>query len=378
MRRIAPLVIAAFSALPAFAQEAGPQDELAELRKQLTALQKRVTELEADREKAATENTKLRQEIEQLQRFSMDAAEKLARMREQVGEGKGPAMPPKTDDPPVDPRAKPDPAAGPVSPVKAKVLVKVPEFGYIIIDKGEPDGVKEGWAFDIMRKIPGDKYEVLGTAVFDKYVASSRNSQTKLKVVKGLTDKMNYGDLAVAHRNVGAVPEPGPEPLPSPGPTPAPEGEKKFKVIAIVKDSYFVDYGTRDGARLGDRIFIVRENRAIAHLRLDSVDKEWSVAKLIDNTKVGEPAQGDAVSIKEIKSTLMAKVRRNDEKTGIYVDVGTMGGARVGMQFEVRRQGRPIGRIVLKQVDKFHAIAEPVGDTKAEDVLVDDFVESIE
>lgn len=376
MRAIASLLIAAISAAPAFAQET---DELAELRKQLAALQKRVAELEADREKAATENGKLRQEIEQLQQFSLEAAEKLARLRDQVGEGKAPSNPPsRTEDPPVDPKVRPDPAAGPIAPLKAKVLVKVPEFGFIIIDKGEPDGVKEGWTFDVLRKIPGDKYEVLGTAVFDKYVASTRNTQTKLRVVKGSTEKMNYGDLAVAHRNLGPAPAPGPDPAPGPGPGPAPEVEKKYKVIAVVKDSFFVDFGTRDGARLGDRIFIVRDNRAIAHLRLDSVDKEWSVAKLIDNTKVAEPAQGDQVSIKEVKSTLMAKVRRNDEKTGIYIDVGTMAGARVGMQFEVRRQGRPIGRIVLKQVDKFHAVAEPVGDTKAEDVMVDDFVESIE
>ncbi len=367
MVRLLPALLLVLAAVPASAQDS-PVDEL---KKQLEALKRRVEELETERARSSEENGKLKREIEQLQRFSMDAAEKIARLRQQLAEG-GRTEDKPSPGPGPDSPAKPDPAVGPKEPVKGKLVVKVPEHGYIIIDKGEPDGVKEGWVFEIFKRLPGDKYESLGTAVFEKYVSSTRNTQSKLTVTKGSVEKMSYGDLVVAQR---ALEPRGDAPV-DPAVPPTPSGDKTFKITGIAKDSYFLDYGTRDGAKLGDKVYVVRDRRAIVHLRLDSVDKDWSVGRVVDNTKIGEPAMNDPISLKEVRNAVIAKVRRVDK--GIYIDAGTMQGARVGMQLDVRRQGRPVGRIVLKQVDKFHSIAEPVGETKLDDVLVDDFVESVD
>ncbi|MBI4565055.1 MAG: hypothetical protein HY716_10225 [Planctomycetes bacterium] len=381
---LAAFCASAFAEEPFFSQDK-KEDGLAD---QVDQLRKRVAELEAEREKILSENRELRKEMEQLRQFSMEAAENLRRLRQILADfdGKGRDAVPPPPPPPQEPMP-PEPKnsgvqAGPTAPLRARILSVSPEFGFIVIDKGEPDGIKEGWTFDILRKVRdadgNDRFETLGEAVFEKYVGSIPNqSQSKLKIVRGQPEKMNWGDIAAARQVMDTTVQ---KPAPPSPPPPAPESdtERKFKITGQASENtYILNYGSAHGARQADRVFVYRDHRLVAQLRLDSVERNWSAATVIDRTQVMQPAIDDMIQLQETKSTIVGRVSRNDERRGIWLDVTTMDGAKPGMVFEVRRQGQPVGRVVVKTATKLYCIAEPHGTTKREDIRDGDFVESV-
>jgi len=377
MERAVLLALMLVFCAPAAAQEPTLQEKVDQLSKQLEELRKRVSILEGEKEKLGVENAGLKKELDNLEIFSRKAAETITRLRQALAES------PRTGDGPAPARGEerptgdaPAPKDGPVAPVRGKVLHANAELGFLIIDLGEDHGVKEGWTFDVVRIVrdreAGDKTESIGKAAFEKYVEKARGTNSKLKITEGDATKMKYGDIVVAFRKMDPVAE-KPE-----GPA-APKGaERKYKIFGLSGGNFMIDVGSQDGLKQSDRVYVHRDKRTIAQLRLDSVEKDYSVGKIIDGTKLAEPAQGDEILLKELKTSLIAKVKRIDDKSGIYIEIGSRQSARVGMIFEVRRQGRPLGKIKLKTVDAWHSVAEPIGDLKPEDVQIDDFVESVD
>lgn len=250
----------------------------------------------------------------------------------------------------------------------------------MIISLGEEDGVREGWTFEVIRihrDADGNlRNELLGKAVFEKYVETARSSQSKLKIVEGQPDKMKYGDTVLANRRM--------DPLPPPKPgedktQPARNG--KHRVFGITGDTYLIDAGSRNGLKQSDRVYVYRDKRAIAQLRLDRVENDYSAGKIIDGTKTAEIAQNDDVSLKDLKTSIVGKVKRIETSgaaTGAWIEAGSKQGVKMNMEFEVRRQGKAIGKIKVKTLDQYFSVCDAVSPLLLEDLRTDDFIESVD
>ena len=366
-------VAVALSLVGVVPQDPPSQEDLA---KKVEELMKRVSALEKDK-------ADLQKQLESLERFSLEASETISRLKKSLQNGGArPAAP--TEPAPagnVDPKSNPKAAgdAGPLAPVHGKILSIVPEYGFMVVKLGEEDGVKEGWMFEVIRTVRNPdgtpNNELLGKAVFEKYVTASR-SQSKLKIVEGDPEKMKYGDTVVAHRRM----EPIPVAKEGPDRTAKPE-ERRFKIVGMTGDTIFLNAGSQDNLRQSDKVFVYRDKRAIAQLRLDRVDKDNSTAKIIDGTKTAEPALNDEIALKDLKTAIVGKVKRietSGDATGAWIEVGQQQGVKAGMQFEVRRQGKSVGRIKVKTLQNWFSVCEPVAPLTLEDLRNEDFIESVE
>ena len=361
------VVLAVLAAVP---QDPAPQDPA----KRLEELVKRVEALEK-------ENARLQKEITSLEKFSQEAAETIARLKQIVANGGTKASTPADrTTPPGD--GKSPTSQGPVNPVHGKVYSLNPEHGFVIVDLGEPDGVKEGWSFEIVRTLReeggGTKTELLGKAEFEKYVGTGQNTHSKLKIVEGDIEKMKYGDAVVANRRRDALPPSATSDEKAAAPVAKP-GEAKYRIRGTSGDTYFIDAGSKSGLKQSDKVYVFRDKRAIAQLRVDRVEGDYSACKIIEGTKAAEPAQDDEVMLKDPKTSLVGKVKKimtSGAATGAWIEVGQLQGAKMGMQFEVRRQGRLIGKVTVKTLGPYHAVCDPVAPLVLEDLALDDFVES--
>jgi hypothetical protein len=342
--------IAVIVAVAALVPAARPQDELEKLRAQVAELQK---------------------ENERLQRAVEEAAQEIVRLRSAIKQlASQPANPQPTD--PVKGPADPV-KVGPENVLKAKIYAVDPKFNFVIINLGAIDGVQAGYRFEIVRYDANNQMKRIAVAEFDKFIGESQ-AQSKLKIVEGSAGDIKYEDEAIAFRRADVKkpeqPVKGPEPV---------GGPKKFFIKGTDGDTYWLNYGSQAGAKQTDIVFVYRDNKLRAKLRIDQVDKEWSAAKIVDGSKVGEINVGDELSMKEQKTAAIGTVKFNDERRGMIVDVGSQThNVRPGTKFEVRRNGRKVGEITLKTVEKAYSFAEPAGDTKREDVQVGDIIESVD
>lgn len=369
MRPLSAVFALLIAAAAAQAQE--PPDES---RQELEKLKKEVAELKADRDRIARENEQLRKDMEALQKIGIEAAQELMRLRAALKNGTAPVAGPGPGPGPTHPPAPtdPEPEAGPETVLRGKVYAVDPKHNFIIVGLGEADGVKEGFRFEIVRR-EGEKLVRVAVAEFEKFIGESR-AQSKLNIVEGEAKNVKYEDEAVAFRKakVERVDRPGTEPTPAPGP-------KEFRIKGVAGDTFFLDYGQKDGAHQTDTVFVYRDNRLRAKLRIESVERDWCATKLVDGSKTGEIGVGDVVRLKEERTTTIGKVKFNDPRRGLIIDIGSQNQqVRVGQRFEVRRNGRKVGEIHLTSVDKFWSYAEPAPETKREDIQVEDIVESID
>ncbi|HEU4338468.1 MAG TPA: hypothetical protein VFS19_00230, partial [Planctomycetota bacterium] len=351
-------------------QDTPPQEDLA---KKLEELTKRVEALEKER-------TALMDQIERLERFGVESAEMITRLKKMIRDGGSkPPAPPETPIGGAHARANEN---GPTSPVHGRVLQVSPAYNFMIVNLGKEDGVKDGWVFEVLRVTkeennPNPKTELLGKAVFEKFVDSSpRSSQSKLKITEGDPEKMKYGDTVVANRRMEPleIKEPAAKEAAKPG-------AKKHRVFGITGDTYMIDAGSQDGLKQSDRVFVYRDKRAIAQLRLDQVGRDFSAGKIIDNTKTAEIAQNDDVLLKDVRTSIVGKVARVEtagDATGAWIEVGQQQGVKATTQFEVRRQGKTVGRLKVKSLSNWFSVCEAVAPLTLEDLRQGDFIESVE
>jgi hypothetical protein len=362
-------VAGVLSFFAAFQDQQPPQEDVA---KKLEELTRRIEALE--REKVL-----LQEQIERLEKFGAESAEMITRLKRMLRDG-GQRVPPPTDAPSKENPTKKEDVQGPTTPVQGKILTVVPDRAFMIVLLGQDDGVREGWTFEVIRThrdADGNlRNELLGKAIFEKYVETARASQSKLKIVEGDPEKMKYGDTVLANRRL--------DPLPAPKvgeekPVAAKNG--RHKIFGVTGDTYLVNAGSRDGLKQSDRVYVYRDKRAIAQLRLDRVENDYSAGKIIDGTKTAEPAQDDEVSLKDLKTSIVGKVKRievSGAATGAWIEAGSMQGVKMNMEFEVRRQGKSIGKIKVKTLDKYFSVCDAVSPLILEDLRTDDFIESVE
>jgi hypothetical protein len=368
-------------ATPALAQDKTVQQQIDELKQEIAALKKAIAESAGEKERLSTDNVALRQQLDTLRALNDDSSRQVLELRKALRDA-GAIVPNGTAGGGETGRNPLDNPTGPSGPLRAKVLFRDVDWAFLIINKGEADGVKPGYRFDIMRRRPSDdpnkpdewRWEKLGVAEFEKYIEKDRDHQSKLKITEGRAEDMKYEDWAVAHRKL----EPGADEGGKTTATSPVAGPRKYTITGRVGEAYMTSYGQQDGAKEGTRVFVYREGRLRAQLRLDSVAKDYSIGRLIEGTQNGEFGQNDPVELKETRLSIVGRVKWNDEKRGIVMEIGSKNGVKPGMKFEVRRQGRKIGVIVVRKVLTAECEADATSDLKRDDVFVEDFVESIE
>jgi hypothetical protein len=353
----------------------------------LAASQDPVDELRKEVEKIRKENQELRERLGLLEQAAVRDAELIQRLRTAVKllEAREPAAaePP----PPADPRGAeaakaPKPLVGPRDVLRAKVLVVEKDFKFVMIDKGKPH-VLPGYKFDITRDVfengAGEPKTVrIAGAEFEKYLGGDE-THSKLRIIDGRVEDVKAQDDAVAIR---VLPPAAPKPKEPEKREPSPTGTYRVtgRTGRGANPGYIIDYGSAQGAKQTDLLYVYRDGTFVCKLRLDQVAKDFSVAHVVDNSLVGAPPDAsDTIYTKEIKKGLVGEVRFSNEQKGLVaINVTKQDGAKVGQRFEVRRQGQKVGTIVITEVQVWGCWAKPEGDTKFEDIQKKDFVEAVE
>lgn len=322
----------------------------------------------------------LRERVSQLQKQAAEDAALILRLRQALkaleSSGANPPAPAVSPSPGAVPSAPPSgPARGPQQVLRSRVEYVDAKLGFILIGLGERDGVKPGYRFEILREEfpPGGgpaRLKKIGVAEFEKFMGNDR-LMSKLKVVEGSAADMRAEDEAVAYRDVET-------PLPTPPKPPEPVKPGVYRITGRAGQGFVINYGSSEGARQSQVVLVYRDGKLKAKLRIDTVERTFSVANLIDGTQVLPVEEDDQIYTTEIRKTAIGKVRLNDEQRGIFVDIGQNNfGAKIGDLVEVRRLGQKVGTLRLSQVDKFHSWARPDGATRREDIQVNDTVEIV-
>ena len=273
----------------------------------------------------------------------------------------------------------PGPDVGPERPLKGKVVFVDARNKFVMIDIGLRDGVEAGYRFEInrvVRKAPGEEPETLklGTAVFEKYMGE-KESMSKLNILDGNPAEIRMDDEAVALRKLGKIERP----VKKEKPRVIQPGVYRITGNAGIdtKAGFIINYGANQGAKQTDVVYVYKDGNLKARLRLDTVEKTFSVANVIDGSMIAKPVEDDQVYTRELNKELVGKVAGVDEKLGVAVDVRKREGARVGQRFQVRRQGRNVGVVVLYNIQAWGAWARIAPGTRLKDIKPGDFAELI-
>lgn len=340
-----------------------------------------VEELKKEIERLKKENAELRQRVNELDDAALENARTITRLSQAVKLLEEQGILAK----PVEGTATPEPPAppGPVHPILGKVVHVNAERGYVTIGIGKQAKVEIGYRFEIFRESfePGSdlpKKTKLGVAQVEKYIG--QDSMSWLKVIEGNVKEMRPDDLAVAIRGLGPVMPPKDPKDPAPAAEPAKPGV--FSITGQTGTSFLLDYGSVHGARQTDIVFAYREGTLKARLRLDKVDKSYSVANLIPGSQIAgvpPPERGDQIYTRELQKGLTGKVSFLNVKEGtLAVDLRPRDGIKAGQRYEVRRAGAAVGSILITEVQSWGSWAKPDGTTKYEDIQKGDFVQVIE
>lgn len=340
--------------------------------KQLEALKKRNAELQeqlTQLENASVEDAQLIHRLRQLVKVLQEKTSAL----ESISKGSATPAAGAAD------RSKTE--TGPEKPLKGKVVYVDVKSGFLTLSIGKREGIKVGFKFEIYRETAEAGGEMrlsrLGMAEVEKFMG--QDSMAKLIVKEGNAADMKADDLAVAIRRldpVGSVPAAAPH-----TPTP-PAGEPKDGVFSITGNAgsaLILNYGGLHGAKQTDLVYAWGGGQLRAKLRLDKVEKNFSVANIVDGSLVTPPAVGDQIVIKEPNKVLSGKIALSDDKSGkLAVDLRQRDGVKTGLKLEVRRLGQKIGTLVVLEVQSWGSWCKPDGESKIEDFKKGDFVEALE
>jgi hypothetical protein len=332
------------------------------------------------------ENAKLAERLAQLEQSSLEDARLVTRLRqlvkvlqEQVSalEAMG-----RTETPTGAPAVAAAPAAGPEKPVRGKVAYVDVKNGFITLGIGRREGVQVGYKFEIYREVaaPGgeSRLQRLGMGQVEKFMG--QESMAKVLISEGQISEMKVDDIAVAIRRLSPVAAPAPPPLTA---TPLPPGiegkDGAFTITGNAGNAYILNYGSLAGAKQTDLVYAYHDGRMRAKLRLDRVEKGFSIANVVDGSMSTPPAIGDAVFVREPRKVLSGKVALSDDKRGtLAVDLRKGDGITVGTRLEARRLGQKVGTLLVTEVQTWGSWCRPDGESKIEDFRKGDFVEAIE
>lgn len=339
-------------------------------------------DLRKEVEKLKKQNLELQEKLSLLEQTALENAETIQRLRQALrlleSHVPAPEQPasPKNDDPAVKPKF-----IGPPQTIKGKVVYVDAKMNFLALSIGKKDKVELGYKFEIYRETYENGGESrlirLGLGEVEKFMG--QDSMTKLVITEGNISEMKADDLAVAIRKVSdAAPTKG-EGKAVPAPAADPQKEGVYTITGKVGAGFVLNYGTTQGARQTQLMFVYRDGKFKAKLRLDRVEKAHSVGFIVDGTMELPPEQGDQVYVKELNKVLAGKVALSDEKRGVLaVDLRQRDGIKPGMTCEVRRLGQKVGTILITEVQAWGSWAKPQGDLRIDQIQKGDFVEVIE
>jgi hypothetical protein len=315
----------------------------------------------------------LRKQVELLEQQAVEDARTIHRLRtalKAVEEG-APASRPAASGP-----SKPgtDDKA-PIQAIKAKILFVDPANGFVAISAGKAEKVEVGYKFEVFRETFENGSDAptqtrLGLGEVEKFLGTGSNS--KLKIVEGDIKEMKLDDIVVAIRRL------------APAAAPAPEAARPgaYRITGRAGTGYMIDYGQAHGAQQTAIVFAVKEGVVKAKLRLDRVDKTYSVANIVAGSQlpgVPPPDQGDEVLLSEPNKQLSGKVAYLDSKTQLVaVDLRQHDGVKTGQRFGVYRLGKQVGTVEITEIHPWGSWAKLEGDTKHEDIQRADIVRILE
>jgi hypothetical protein len=347
------------------------QDSPDDLRKEIEKLKKQTVELQ--------------ERLSLLEQAAVEDAQTIQRLRQVVKllESSAPADPaqPKS---PGGPALKPD-LRGPLSPIRSKVVFVDTKQNFIAIGAGKKDKVEVGYRFQILRETYENggesKLTALGIGEVEKFLG--QDSMAKLVIKEGHVADMKVDDLAVAIRKIGELPPAKEEEKPEAKAVPEAPKDGVYTITgrtgAAPSAGYVINYGSVFGAHQTQLLFVYKDGKFKAKLRLDKIDRNHSVGYVVDGTMEVAPETGDQVYIKEPNKSMGGKVALADEKGGrLAIDLRQRDGVKPGMHCEVRRLGQKIGTLLITDVQVWGSWAKPDGDLKIDQIQKGDFVEVID
>jgi len=351
-----------------------PQDSADDLRKEIEKLKK--------------QNVELQERLSLMEQGAVEDAQTIQRLRQVVKllESSTPSDVPYSPKNPGAPAPKPLLPA-PVQSIKGKVVYVDAKNNFIALSLGKKDKVEIGYRFEIFRETfqnGGDStLTKLGAGEVEKFMG--QDSMAKVVINEGNIADIKADDLAVAIRKIEPL-APGKEKEESKAPLPAsPEAIKEgiYKITGRAGSGpnagYVVNFGSVQGSHQTQLLWVYADGKFKAKLRIDRVDKNHSIAFVIDNTMELPPDTGDQVYLKELNKSLTGKVALSDEKRGVLaIDLRQRDGIKPGNHCEVRRLGQKTGTIVITEVQNWGSWARPEGDLKIDQIMKGDFVELIE
>jgi hypothetical protein len=341
-------------------------------------------DLRKEVEKLKKQTAELQEKVTLLEQSSLEDAQTIQRLRQAVRlleanlpPGDQPAAPKNVGQP-----VKPNVPA-PVHSIKGKVVYVDAKMNFLALSIGKREKVEVGYKFEIYRETYENGGESrlirLGMGEVEKFMGNN-DSMAKVVVSEGNISEMKADDLAVAIRKISDVPPTKEEGKAVPTPVPADaQKEGVFTITGKVGAGFVLNYGTVQGARQTQLMFVYKDAKFKAKLRLDRVEKSHSVGFVVDGTMELPPEQGDQAYIKELNKVLAGKVALSDEKRGVLaVDLRQRDGIKPGMTCEVRRLGQKVGTILITEVQNWGSWAKPQGDLRIDQIQKGDFVEVIE
>jgi len=350
--------------------QAPPQDDL---RKEVDQLKK--------------QNLDLQERLSLLEQNALENAQTIQRLRQMVKlleNNSPPTAEPAPSKNPGGTTPKPD-LNGPVKPIRARLVFVNAKENFIALNVGKKEKVEVGFKFEVYRETYENGGESrltrLGVGQVEKFLGGEE-TMAKLVVIEGNPSEMKVDDLAVAIRKVvdhaPAKEEGKADPKPE---LPAEAGPKDgvYTIQGRLGAGFIVNYGTALGARQPALMYVYKDGKFKAKLRLDKVEKQHSVGNVVDGSMEMPPEQGDQVYVKELNKTLAGRVALSDDKNGkLAVDIRQRDGIKIGMHCEVRRLGQKIGTVMITEVANWGSWAKPDGDLRIDQIQKGDFVEVIE
>jgi hypothetical protein len=339
------------------------QRMIRELNEQNTALNQKISDLQKENEELkqqrdqaenavlsrSTEISSLKQQLASVEEEKNRLADELSRRR---GEGS-----PNTVGVTV----------GPTEPMTGFVIGKGKDYGFVLVTidkKGPKDEPKVGYEFEIVRD---NKAIARGEVVKLHGDDPKAPPKLQIKITRGDVNEVRIGDAAIAKRKIessGAIVK---------------EDKKIAKITgSINKDLFTIDAGRNEGLSIGDRVFVYRANAVVGILRLEMCEFETSVGRLVEGSGPGNIDKDCDVHFEQVglpKKSIIGRIAYVDRD--IVVDVGTRGQARPGQKYEVRRSGKRVGYVTIKDARYDHSFCEPCDGTDRKDLQKDDVVELI-
>ncbi len=341
-------------------------------------------DLKKEVERLRQENQELRRRAAEQDKAAQDHAYEIIRLQQAIKLLKEQAAADTVKKPFVNPTI--DRLPGPITPIKGKLVFVNSELGFVTIGIGKAAGVQVGYRFEILRETFEQGADLpritkLGVGEVEKFMGG-QETMSKLKILEGNAKEMRPEDLAVAIRGLAPVAPPKDPAEPPPTP-PDPSRAGVFAITGQTGTSFLLDYGSLQGARQTAIVFAYSKDGTLkARLRLDKVDKSYSVANLIPGSQVQgvpPPERGDLIYTRELAKGLTGKVSFLKPADGtVAVDLRPRDGAKPGQRYEIRRGGEKVGTLVLTDVQDWGSWAKPDPETPFDRIQKGDFVEVVE